>query len=97
MRHGKNEKLLVGGFDGWFGNPDGHACFCKGDFIERRLNRPVDLRHHCSSYHPSPVDPGNNSLLFLHRHQFGDAFKEEEGQRGSRREGRSSRVQTSNR
>jgi len=34
VRYGKDEKIMVGGFDGWSGDPDGHACFCKRDSLK---------------------------------------------------------------
>src|SRR4030042_7125228 len=101
MMYGKDETIMVSGIDVWSGGPaysgNGHARFFKGDFIEGRRNCPLDLHYHWNNYRPSPVDPGSDSLLFLHRNQFGDGFKEKESHRGSRRAGCSSRVQTTNR
>ena len=88
-----DEKIMVGGFDDWSGNPDGHACFRKRDFVERCWNRPMDFRHHRSGHCPSSADPGSYSLPIPDRW---DGVKEE-SHRGSRRGSRSSRVQTGNR
>ena len=67
MKYGKDEKIMVSWINGCLGDPalggNGHACFCKGDFIEGRRICPLDLHHHWSNYRPSPADPA--AILFF--------------------------------
>lgn len=79
MQYVKGKEILVDWGNEWVDSSDGDASICKIYHVEGCRNCPLDFHHHRGCDRPSPVDPGNNSLLLFHWNLFKHGLQTEKG------------------